>query len=57
MFQIHKETVCRFYICKENNSLAKFVRDIDEIPLLPIVNHHAQAVRVTICSWFTEKTN
>lgn len=39
----------------KKNLLAKFVRNIGEIPLLPVINHHAQAVRVTIGSWYETK--
>lgn len=35
----------------KNNSLAKFVCNIGEIPLLPVIDHHAQTIWVTVGSW------
>lgn len=42
---------------KDNNSLAKFVCNVGEISLLPVINHHAQAVRVAVGSWYETKHN
>lgn len=44
-------------IFKDNNSLAKFVCNVGEISLLPVINHHAQAVRVAVGSWYETKHN
>lgn len=41
----------------KKNSLAKFVCDVGEIPLLPVIDHHAQAVRVTVGSWCENSEN
>lgn len=39
---------------RKKDSLAKLVCDVDEISLLSVIDHHAQAIRVTVGSWREE---